>query len=375
MRYGFTTGSCAAAAAKAAAYMLLTGRVKKEISIRTPKGLCYTPELVDIVRTEQQVSCGVIKDGGDDPDVTSGTLIGARVSLGETEGNDGPKIRIHGGIGVGRVTRPGLDQPVGHAAINRVPREMIRREVLEVCGLTDYTGGVDVEIFVPDGEQLAQQTFNPRLGIVGGISILGTTGVVEPMSRQALLETIRVELKQRRAEGYDHVAVAPGNYGQDFMKTAYGYDLDRSVKCSNFIGETIDMAVELGFRRLLLTGHIGKLIKAAGGIMNTHSREADCRMELLASFAIREGVDIAVVKDILSSATTEEALGHLSKTGNMEQIMAYAVERICFYLDKRAKGQLELDCIMYANEFGELARSKEADRWFILLEQERAQQI
>lgn len=277
MRYGFTTGSCAAAASKAAAYMLLTGKRKNEITIETPKGISYTAQLVDINRNENEVSCAVKKDGGDDPDITTGAYIYAKVSYRESSGQ---KIEIDGGTGVGRVTKPGLDQPVGNAAINHVPRQMIEKEVMQVCRLVDYQGSLRIEISVPDGEKLAGQTFNPRLGIAGGISILGTSGIVEPMSNQAIIDTIRIELNQRRIQGFDYVAVSPGNYGLDFMKKTYGYDLDRSVKCSNFIGDTIDMAVELGFQKLLLTGHIGKLIKVAGGIMNTHSKEADCRMEL-----------------------------------------------------------------------------------------------
>lgn len=372
MRYGFTTGSCAAAAAKAAAYMLLTGNVKTEIVIETPKGIPYQARILDIRREEKKVSCAVEKDGGDDPDITTGALIYASVSMGEP-GEEG--VRIDGGEGVGRVTRPGLDQPVGNAAINHVPRQMIEREVTEVCRLTDYRGGLEVIISVPEGEQLARQTFNPRLGIVGGISILGTTGIVEPMSTQAILDTIRVELRQRRAQGYDYVAVAPGNYGLEYMKKAYGYDLDRSVKCSNFIGDTVDMAAELGFRKMLLTGHIGKLIKVAGGIMNTHSREGDCRMELLAAFAVREGVEPEKARQILDCVTTEEALGILRDCGKQKAVMDYAMERICFYLGRRAKGEMQIDCMMYANEFGELARSREAAEWFILLEREQERRI
>lgn len=368
MRYGFTTGSCAAAAAKAAAYMLLTGRTKAEITIETPKGISYTAQLLDIHRTEAEVSCAVKKDGGDDPDITTGTLIYAKVSYGGRQG-----FEVEGGIGVGRVTKPGLDQPVGNAAINHVPRQMIEREVRQVCGLVDYQGGLKVEIFVPEGERLAAQTFNPRLGIVGGISILGTSGIVEPMSSQAILDTIRVELNQRRAQGFSYVAVSPGNYGQDFMKRTYGYDLDRSIKCSNFIGETVDMAVELGFSRLLLTGHIGKLIKVAGGIMNTHSKEADCRMELLAAFALREHADPERIRRLFACVTTEEAVHILEECGKLQPVMEYTVERICYYLEKRVGGRLQVDCILYANEFGELAKSKEAADWFTLLEQEQGQ--
>lgn len=372
MRYGFTTGSCAAAAAKAAAYMLLTGKSKTEITIETPRGIPYTARLSDISRKEKEVRCAVEKDGGDDPDITTGLYIYARVCC--CEGEDG-EIRIEGGEGVGTVTRPGLNQPVGNAAINDIPREMIKNEVRQICRLTDYRGALLVEISAPGGEKLAQQTFNPRLGIVGGISILGTSGIVEPMSNQAILDTIRAELSQRRALGFDYVAVSPGNYGLDFMKKKYGYDLDRSVKCSNFIGNTIDMAVEMGFKSLLLTGHIGKLIKVAGGIMNTHSKEADCRMELMAAFAAKEQAEPDKIRKILDCVTTEEAVHVLEESGKLEKIMETVAERVCFYLEKRAQGKLRIDCILYANEFGELAKSKEAEKWFILLEREQEQSI
>lgn len=378
MRYGFTTGSCAVAASKAAAYMLLTGKRKTEITIETPGGIPYTAKIVDIVRSEEKVSCAVEKDGGDDPDITTGALIYAKVSYGVLAGDKKqgePQIVIDGGVGVGRVTRPGLDQPVGNAAINHVPREMIEREVLKVCSLVDYKGSLKVEISVPEGVRLAEHTFNPRLGIVGGISILGTSGIVEPMSNQAILDTIKVELNQRKAQGFDYVAVSPGNYGLDFMKNTYGYDLDQSVKCSNFIGDTIDMAIELGFQKMLLTGHIGKLIKISGGIMNTHSQEGDCRMELLAAAAIKCGVETGELNRILECVTTEEAVRILAECGKKQAVMDYAMERICYYLNRRTKGKMKIDCIMYANEFGELARSKEASEWFSLLEREQEQRI
>ncbi len=378
MRYGFTTGSCAAAAAKAAAYMLLSGNSKEEITILTPKGITFTAKILDIDRKENCVSCAVQKDGGDDPDITTGAFIYATVSLAKADtakADEQAQIIIDGGSGVGRVTKPGLDQPVGNAAINHVPREMITNEVLEVCRLFDYRGRLSVVISVPEGETLAAQTFNPRLGIVGGISILGTSGIVEPMSNQAILDTIRVELRQRRSLGFDYVAVAPGNYGLDYMKNTYGYDLDRSVKCSNFIGATIDMAVELGFQRMLLTGHIGKLVKLSGGIMNTHSLEGDCRMELLTAFAAKFGADSKMLGALMECVTTEEAVRILKECGLQQTVMDYTMERICYYLQKRAKQKLEIDCIMYANEFGELAKSKGAEEWFTLLGQEQEQRI
>ena len=377
LRLGFTTGSCAAAASKAAVYMLLTGREKNTISIETPRGIRFDAQIVDIEREETYVSCAVIKDGGDDPDVTTGAHIVSTVrflpdsALSTDSGlanpepqqpiaQTGPFVVIDGGKGVGRVTLPGLDQKPGAAAINHVPREMITKEVLEVCNICDYKGGISVEISVPEGEELAAKTFNPRLGIKGGISILGTSGIVEPMSSQALLDTIRTELNQKKALGATVAAVSPGNYGLDFMRQAYGYDLDKSVKCSNFIGDTIDMAAELGFKKFLLTGHIGKLIKVSGGIMNTHSKEGDCRMELLAAAAIKSGCRMETASAILEAATTEEGVRLIEQDGKRDEAMAYVMERIMFYLNKRAAGKMEIGCIMYSNDFGLLAQSPNA---------------
>lgn len=186
------------------------------------------------------------------------------------------------------------------------------------------------------------------------------------MSTQALLETIYIELRQRRTEGTERIAVSPGNYGLDYMRHTYGYDLNRSVKCSNFIGDTIDMAAELGYRQMLLTGHIGKLIKLAGGIMNTHSREADCRMELLAAAAMRRQMPAECLGAILGSLTTEEALGKLPDDKSRETVMQDVMEHIAFYLDRRAAGKMQIECIVYSNEFGELGCTQGAK---LLLEQ------
>ncbi|MDO5155342.1 MAG: cobalt-precorrin-5B (C(1))-methyltransferase CbiD [Eubacteriales bacterium] len=357
MRYGFTTGSCAAAAAKAAAYMLLLGMKKSEITIETLSGIPYTAQIEDITWKESEVSCAVRKDGGDDPDVTTGALIYAKVRLME---GDAKEIVIDGGFGVGRVTKPGLDQPVGNAAINRGPREMIEKEVRKVCDLADYKGNLYIEIFVPMGVELAAKTFNPRLGIEGGISILGTSGIVEPMSEQALIDTIYVELRQKRAQGNELVAISPGNYGLAFMQKAYDYDLDLSVKCSNFIGETIDQVKELGFSAVLLTGHIGKLVKVAGGMMNTHSKMGDCRMELIAAAALRQGVDGAIARQILDCVATEEAVRILDACGKLRDVMDELMDKILQHLRRRGGEDLQIECILYANEYGELARSEGA---------------
>lgn len=344
--------------------MLLTGKEKKAITIITPKGIPFDAEIVDIERNEKAVTCAVIKDGGDDPDVTTGAHICATVTIKEAfwdRQSAASTVIIDGGAGVGRVTMPGLDQPVGNAAINHVPREMITKEVTEVMEVCDFHGELSVLISVPEGEELASKTFNPRLGIVGGISILGTSGIVEPMSSKALLDTIRVELTQKRALGYTIAAVSPGNYGLDFMKSRFHYDLDKSVKCSNFIGDTIDMAAELGFEGMLLTGHIGKLIKVSGGIMNTHSKEGDCRMELLAAAGIHAGCSGDCARKVLENVTTEEGVRILQDAGCLEGAMQYSMGKIQYYLNKRAAGRLQVECMMYSNDFGLLAESAEAE--------------
>lgn len=357
MEYGFTTGSCAAAAAKAATYMLLLGREKTCITIDTPKGILYHAEVEDISRSEHEVRCAVRKNAGDDPDVTHGALVYANVTKQLGQSLQELQIIIDGGVGIGRVTKPGLDQPVGNAAINRVPRAMIEKEVKEICELADFHGSLYVEISIPQGVELAEKTFNPRLGIVGGISVLGTTGIVEPMSIQALLDTIATELRVKRACGDTAIAISPGNYGQEFLQKTYGYDLERSVKCSNFIGDTIDMAADLGFEQILLLGHIGKLIKVSGGIMNTHSREGDCRMELLAAAGIRQDVPMEMLKEILTCVSTEAALNVLDSCEKRQPVMEDVMEHIMFYLNKRAAGRLDISCITYSTEFGELAAS------------------
>ena len=358
LRSGFTTGSCAAAAAKAAAWMLLAGTEKSNISIITPKGAAFDAEILEIKRTADSVKCAVRKDGGDDPDVTTGALIFAEVSLSDEEG-----IRLDGGTGVGRVTRPGLDQPVGEAAINSVPRAMIKQEVAQVAEAYGYDGGFDVIISVPGGDEIAARTFNPRLGIEGGISIIGTSGVVEPMSEQAILDTIRVELRQQKAEGCKAAFISPGNYGLDFMKETYGMDLDRSVKCSNYIGLTVDMIKELGFESMLLTGHAGKLVKVAGGIMNTHSREADCRMEIIAAAAAKEGADTGLILGILECLTTEEAFAKLREADSQlaERTAERLMSGILASLRRRSGGGLHIECIMYTKENGLIAASDGAE--------------
>ena len=356
LRYGYTTGSCAAAASKAAAAMLLSGKEISYVELHTPKGIDLRLEVLDISREDNAVSCAIQKDGGDDPDVTNGILIYAKVSR---EPADEAQIIIDGGIGVGRVTKPGLEQPVGAAAINKVPRQMIRENLKAVCEQYHYHGKLSVVISIPSGVELAAKTFNPRLGIVGGISVLGTSGIVEPMSEQALIDTIRVEMRQKLANGMEYLLVVPGNYGIDFLdQYGHGLQLEDAVKCSNFVGEALDAAVEFGAKGVLLVGHIGKFVKLAGGIMNTHSHNADARMELLTVHAALLGAPVELLQKMMECVTTDDALKYLKEADLMEPVMDRIMEKMEFYVNQRAQHQLELGVITFSNVFGILGQTK-----------------
>lgn len=365
MRCGYTTGTCACAAAKAAAYMLLSGREVKEIKVITPMGVSLTLPVIDIDIKEDKVICAIKKDSGDDPDVTNGIKIYAQVTyvkedIMRTINTDG--VIVDGGIGVGRVTKKGLKCAVGEAAINPVPLKMIKEAVAEAAESYSYEGSLKVIISAPKGVDIAKKTFNPNLGITGGISILGTTGIVEPMSEQALIDTIRTEIKMHIAEGEKVLLIAPGNYGQDFLLNTLGIELKRSIKCSNYIGDTIDMVCDAGAEAMLLVGHIGKLVKLGAGIMNTHSKAADGRMEVLAACAIRAGAEADTARKILDCVTTEAALDILKKSDMLENTMKQLMIRIEDVLQRRSGGKIRIGAIVFSNEYGILGKTKTADK-------------
>ncbi len=366
LRWGFTTGSCAAAAAKAAAVVLFTKCVPEIVRIMTPKGIMLDIAVRLIAKDEESVTCAVIKDAGDDPDVTDGIEIRATVSrrISDKSASDTTGIFIDGGEGVGRVTCPGLDQPVGNAAINHVPREMITKEVSSVCKEHQYQGGLSVVISVPEGESVAQKTFNPRLGIIGGISILGTSGIVMPMSEEALLETIYLDMRMQHKKGHSHLLITPGNYGQDYVLEHLGIDLEVCVKCSNYVGKTLDYAADHlpELKGILFVAHIGKFVKVAGGIMNTHSKEADCRMEILAAAVLRCGGDAPVAGEILSCMTTDAAMTVLEAHGLREAVMADVINNIEEALKRRTGGRIETGAIIFSNVHGFLGQTSNAGR-------------
>lgn len=354
LRLGYTTGSCAAAAAKAAAILLLSGKAPNQISLLTPKGIRLDLPVLEAKWEDSKASCAIRKDSGDDPDVTHESLIFAEVSLTETG------LEIDGGFGVGRVTKPGLDQPVGAAAINSTPRAMIAEAVQEVCRLLDYNGGMKIIISVPEGERLAKKTFNHRLGIVGGISILGTTGIVEPMSEEALVETIRTELKVRRAAGKDYVLLTPGNYGSDYIRDGLGIDPDTAVQTSNFIGDSLEICKELGFKGAVLVGHIGKLVKIGGGMLNTHSKYGDCRMEILAANAAACGLSAEKTEEILNCVACDEVLRILQESNLRETTLQRLSERIGWHLAQKAGEDFEIGALLFSKEYGLLGKTRNA---------------
>lgn len=355
LRCGFTTGTCAAAASAGAARMLLSGKVIENITVITPSGNSVTVGLTDIKKENDYVSCAVQKDSGDDPDVTDKILVYSTVSY-EKSG-----ITVDGGEGVGRVTKKGLKQQIGEAAINPVPRKMIEEQLKTAASDYSYDGGLKAVISVPMGIQIAKKTFNPRLGIEGGISILGTTGIVEPMSEQALIDTISVELDVRRAQNEEFIIVTPGNYGQDFLRDNLRIAVDKCVKCSNFIGDTIDMCIEKGFKSMLLVGHIGKLSKLGCTIYNTHSRYADGRMEAFALCAALCGAEREVLENILGCITTDAALEILKKEGIFDETIKMLEKRIDRSLKLRAKGSIEIGMITFSEEYGILCKTENAD--------------
>ena len=356
LRCGRTTGTCAALAAQGAARLLLTGQIPASAALTTPKGTWIEAPLEGCRLEDGSAFCSVRKDGGDDIDATHGLLITAQV-----ERWDAPGVSIEGGVGVGRVTKPGLDQSVGAAAINRVPRRMIEQEVLSVADELGYEGGFQVTIHVPGGEEAAKKTFNPQMGIAGGISILGTSGIVEPMSEQAIVDTIAVQLRQAAAGGSAGVILTPGNYGEDFLRASglSGGEIP-VVKCSNFIGEALDLAAAQGFARVLLVGHVGKLVKVAGGIMNTHSRYADCRTELFCAHAALWGGDQALCRGLMEAASTDACIALLDGVGLREPVLVSLLEAVQRHLGRRAAGAYRIGAVMFSNVYGLLGSTKEA---------------
>lgn len=342
LRKGYTTGSCATAAAKVAALMVLRQHIIHQVSIVTPSGVTLRLNVESPHIEGQQAIAAIRKDGGDDVDATHGMLIFARVTL-----NDSGAIVLAGGEGVGTVTRKGIGLPIGSAAINRTPRQTIEAAVREVIG---PSRGAEVEIFAPEGDERAKKTYNSRLGIIGGISIIGTTGIVTPMSEESWKRSLSLEMEIKRAAGLERVVLVPGNHGERFVREQMGLPADIVVTMSNFVGFMIEEAVRMGYRQIVLIGHPGKLIKIAAGIFHTHSHIADARMETLVAHLALLGAPHDLLLLVSDCDTTEAAMEHIDAAG-FSHLYNHLAERICQRVMQNlrfTKNPPQCDAIMFS---------------------------
>jgi cobalt-precorrin-5B (C1)-methyltransferase len=343
LRCGYTTGSCAAAAAKAASIGLFSGIIPDYIDINTPAGIDLKLKVDNPVLEEDCASCCIVKDAGDDPDATDGIEIYARVSKRNDNG-----IVIEGGEGIGRITKEGFWGKVGEAAINPVPRKMIHSEVLKVAD-----SGVDVLIYAPMGVEIGRKTFNSNIGIVGGISIIGTKGIVEPMSEEALKKSIYLEIDSIFDSGDRNIVLYPGNYGE---KAKEEHKIEgQGVKISNFIGDTILYCYHKGFKKVTLVGHIGKLCKLSIGAFNTHSKVCDVRIEAFIYYLALAGAPSELLTKVNNAITSEEALKLIIDSGFdcvIKNMRSGCIERAKRYVKNK---EFDIDVIMYSMEFGILS--------------------
>ncbi|WP_413538413.1 cobalt-precorrin-5B (C(1))-methyltransferase CbiD [Enterococcus malodoratus] len=349
LRKGYTTGSCATAAAIAAAALLFEGETHETVQIQLPNKEKLLIPIDSIERINDSCKAFVIKDGGDDVDATDGMLIGAEVTQ-----NTEKQIVIDGGIGIGRVTEVGLQIPVGQAAINPVPRKMIEESVRKVIG---PNRGAKITISAPEGTTIAKQTMNRRLGVLGGISILGTTGIVTPMSEEGWKRSISLELEMKKSQGHSAVILCPGNYGEDFAQNTLELDGEKIVSMSNFVGYVLKEVQRLEFEKVLMVGHLGKLIKVSAGIFSTHSKDADARTEILIANLALLRMPVDQLKEIQKCLTTEAAGEIIARTGYEEvyQVIAEKVKRRSEDLLKYRKHEPSIEAVLFSSQRGYLA--------------------
>ena len=332
LREGVTTGTCATAAAMASAIWQTEGRCPDEVAVDTPSGKTVHLEICSLVYP----SCAVIKDAGDDPDVTNGCHVCASVVISEENGG----ITFIGGEGIGKVTLPGLKLPVGEPAINPVPRQMIEAHLRKIIG----EKGAQVTLWVPDGAEIAKKTFNPRLGIVGGISILGTTGIVRPMSEDALKESLTVELGVRLAAS-GKIVLVPGASGEDALYHNFGQTMN-CVQMSNYVGYMLDEALRMGAECILIAGFAGKMVKLAADIMNTHSHVADGRRETICTYAALNGASPEIIRTLFESKTARHTT-ELLKQYHMSWIWSQIAQAGSEKCRLRVQGQIPVEMIIF----------------------------
>ena len=346
LREGFTTGSCAAAAALACCLWMRDGKCPEQVCITVPEGRKYIPSIIP----HENGSCGVIKDSGDDPDITNGMEIIAKVEFQDGDG----EIRFCAGEGVGIITEDGLKIPKGEAAINPVPRQMIEDAVRSVFGAR----AACVTVSIPGGAEIAKKTFNPRLGIVGGLSILGTSGVVRPMSEDALKESLYEELKMRVVQGAENIVFTFGNQGEEALRGLC--PKLPVVQVSNYIGFMLDSALELGVRHIILGGHPGKLAKIAAGVMQTHSKYADARREAIITQLALMGADVELLKRIQNCVTTDAIMVLVHEAG-LDAVWNHIAKAAHRYCSARVRREIRIDVIVTDTPGNEIGRYMEEE--------------
>lgn len=344
LKEGISTGSCAAAGAAASAIWQTRGICPSVIQIDAPIGYSLTIPVEPL----DYGTCVVIKDAGDDPDVTHGCQVITKVDI-STE--DGP-ITFMAGKGIGTITEKGLKLPIGEPAINPVPRQMITKELRKI--IKDKAALVTISI--PNGEELAKKTFNPRLGVLGGLSILGTTGIVRPMSEEAMKDSLSLELKFRYEQGYRNVVYVLGTTGERALIHTYGA-FTCVIQVSNYIGFMLDEAVDLGFEHILIGGFVGKLVKVAGGTMNTHSHISDGRLEVLCTHAALHQAELSVIEEIYECKTSKAAL-EIIKKENLMSIFTPIIEKAVFHCEQRTRGITQVAMVFLDSEHQVIAESK-----------------
>lgn len=353
LRKGFTTGTCATAATAAAISMILNQDIEEKVTVSTANGVEVTMDIKNPSFCELTASAAVEKDGGDDADATHGLLIYSTVTLLP----DSTEIIIDGGEGVGRVTQKGLKCDVGMAAINPTPRAMIEKTARQLLG---PDCGAEIIISVPGGEETAKLTYNSRLGIVGGISILGTTGIVNPMSEDSWKASITIELTMLYNQGYRSVVLAPGNYGEDFATNVLGIPPHRIVNMSNFVGHVLKEVQRIGFTRVLMVGHMGKFVKVAGGIFSTHSKDSDARMEIIMANLALLGAPVELLEKVDQCITTDAA-GTLIEEYHYEEVYQVLVDKMKFRSERllrNRKPEVSIDVVTFGTEAGYLASTQ-----------------
>lgn len=304
LRGGFTTGAAAAAGVKAALIFFSRGEIVNSVDVTALDGTILKIPVANVRVDGEKICVEVVKNSGDDPDITNGVSI-----FTTTKKISGDEIIFRAGLGVGTVTKSGLQVPIGEPAINPGPRQLIKNVAAEF-GVT----ALEVEISVPAGVELAKKTLNPILGIEGGISIIGTTGVLRPMSEEAFKNSLVPQIDVALVAGVDTLIFVPGKIGE-VTAQKIGFKRESIVQTSNFIGHMLDAAADKNVEKIIFCGHIGKLVKVAAGIFHTHNRIADGRLETLAAYSAAEGLAAVEVKKILDAATTEEATEIISANG------------------------------------------------------------